>query len=1153
MRLTTVLFIVSLLQVSAATFGQKITMNQQNVALKTLFKEIRKQSGYNFYFDGRVVSSDTRSSIRVSDVSVEAALSALLDGLPLNYEIKDRLIIITKKAPPSFADRVISAFANIDVTGRVLNENGTAMAGASVMIKGTDRKTVTNDKGEFSFTSVDEKATLVISFIGYETKEIKAVKDLGQISLEVGTSRLDEVTVVSTGYQTLPKERATGSFSTIDNKLFNQQVGTDILSRLPAIANSMVMASGLAGRPQMMIRGLSTIRGPKDPLVIINNFPYDGDINNINPNIVESITILKDASASSIWGARAANGVIVITTKTGKLNQPVTIDFNSNVTIGNKPDLGYIRQMSSSDYIDMEQEMFKRNYYNSQINSSSRPVISPVVDLLNKARSGTITQQQAQQQIDALRDIDARDQFNEYMYKPSLNQQYYLSAQGGTEKFSWISAVGYDNNKDNLGATYQRINFRYQNAYHPIKQLSLTTGLYYTQNQNKSGRYGYNNVGMKGNFFAPYMQMADKNGLALPVNKDWNPNYIQTIGNGQLLDWKYYPLTNWQHHTTNSSASDILATAALDYQIINGLNATVNYQYERQWGVNTNLADENSYMARDYINRFAQIVNGNAVFIIPKGGYLDKSNSFLDANNLRGQLNFDRTYDRHSITAIAGAELRSNNSNGQQERFYGYNENNLTSGAVDYANTYPTLPNGSAFIVRNQNLTKTRRNFVSQYANATYTFDNRYVLSASVRRDASNLFGLSTNDQWNPFGSAGLSWKVSNERFYKVDALPYLNLRATYGFSGNIDPSMVAVSTISYSTQNSFSNGEPMAQFSNYYNPSLKWETSKMLNLAIDFRTKNDRISGSIEYYRKNGENLFGISPIDYTTGVPPSIVRNVASMKGNGWDIELRTLNIDRALKWRTILNFSWYQDKIVEYLIERTTARQYVATASVPISGISGQPVYAIYAYQWAGLDPATGEGRGFLNGIESKDYTSITGTGTKVEDLEYFGSAVPTKFGSFINAVSYKNISLQVGVSFKFSYFFRRNSINYTDLFSSWQGHSDYAQRWQKPGDEANTNVPVNLYTTNTNRDAFYSSSSVLVEKGDHIRLQYINLAYDVKLPAKTKTGFKSFQMYFNANNLGLLWKANKVGLDPDFGTRLYNVVNPANYAFGIRSKF
>jgi len=433
-------------------------------------------------------------------------------------------------------------YAQRQIMGKVISRNDNMpIEGASISLQGTNTTVSTDGRGYFTIQTANGNiAVLTISHVGYEPSMLTVnlpQTDTLKIRLNASSRLLDEVEVVSTGYQKIPKERATGSFATVSNELFNQQVGTDILSRLPAIANSMVMDAGRSQySSQMMIRGLSTINGQKDPLIIIDNFPYDGDITNINPNIVENITILKDASASSIWGARAANGVIVITTKSGRFNQPITLSFNSNLTIGAKPDLGYIRQISSSDYIDMEQELFNRNFYNSQINSSSRPVISPVVDLLNKVRTGAMTQEQAQQQIDAFRNVDARAQFNEYMYKPLVNQQYFLSAQGGADKFSWTSSVGYDHNKSNLEATYQRVNIRFQNTYRPIKQLSLTTGLYYSQTQNKSGRYGYNNVSMKSSAFVPYMLMADANGNALPVAKNYNQSYVQNLGDGKLLD-----------------------------------------------------------------------------------------------------------------------------------------------------------------------------------------------------------------------------------------------------------------------------------------------------------------------------------------------------------------------------------------------------------------------------------------------------------------------------------------------------------------------------------------------------------------------------------------------------------------------------------------
>jgi TonB-linked SusC/RagA family outer membrane protein len=1052
---------------------------------------------------------------------------------------------------------VRSGFSQTLLAGTVTtNSSNEPIAGALISIKSSGLSIYTNEFGKFSIPVSAESVELEVSFLGFKKTQLTLQTPFPsdvQIRLEESSLHLSEINVVATGYQRLPRERMTGSFSNVDKKLFNDQVGTDILSRLPAIANSIVVDNATGGTPKMMLRGLSTIRGPKAILVVLDDFPYDGDINNINPNIVESVTILKDAAACSIWGARAANGVIVITTKKGQFDHPISIDFNSFFKLGASPNLSYIRQMSSTDFIDLETDLFHRGFYDSQINSPNKPMLSPVIDILNEQKKGHISPEIADRKISEWKGIDVRDQFMQHMYKPSFKQQYFVNAQGGASNFSWTSGIGYDKNIETLGNTYERINIRFQNNYRPLSNLAISSSLYYSHVTNRSGRYGYSDVNMKaGGVFTPYMQMVDHEGNAMAVPRNWNQRHIQTLGKGKLLDWNYYPLTDWRYNTNQNSVADLLANLTLNYRALKGLNAILNAQYEKQTGLNTTLADENSYLARDFINSYTQIDQDRATYPLPLGGILDKASSQLASLNLRGQLTFDNTYGNHRINAIGGMEIKATQIESFQNRYYGYNSQNLSTGNVDYTRTYPNLITGAGSLIsNNQFLDGTSTRFVSQFVNLSYAYKARYIVSGSGRRDASNLFGLNTNDQWNPFWSTGIAWKISNEKFYKIDFLPEINLRATFGSSGNIDPAMVAVNTIRFLPGVSVFTSETMAQFDSYYNPSLKWETSKMWNLAADFQSRNGRVSGSIEFYTKNGINLFGIAPVDYSTGIPPSVLRNVANMKGHGWDAEIRSLNLNKAFRWNTILNFSLYKDKIVSYLVNRTLARDYISTSNVPISGIPGMPVYAIFAYKWAGLDPNTGEAQGYLNGEVSKNYASITGTGTKVEDLQYFGSAIPTKYGSIINSFSYKSIGVQLGISFKYSYYYRRNSINYTNLINNWDGHSDYEKRWKKAGDEAFTDVPVNLYTTNTNRDRFYEGAAVLVEKGDHIRLQYFNVTYDLKISDKAKSVIKSLRLQFNADNLGLIWRANKSGIDPDFNPISGKTLPPTSFSLGLSS--
>ena len=329
------------------------------------------------------------------------------------------------------------------LSGQVITEeNSLPLKGAVITTTKTKTAVLTDQNGLFDFQTLEKTITLTVSHSGYETQTFELSLPLKSPLKIVMTYKVKEIQEVnlSTGYQKIPKERATGSFTLANEKLLNQQVSTNILDRLPNVASGMILERGSSGTPKLMVRGLSTIKGPTAPLIVVDDFPYEGDISNINPNMVESITVLKDAAAASIWGARAANGVIVITTKTGKFKQPIKMEFTINTSYSPKPDLGYLKTISSADFIEVERELFNRGFYNSDINSSSHPVLSPVVNLLNKARNGLISSEEANFQLDQLKNINAKEQFSRYMYMPSEKRQYYLGLTGGAPDFSWTSS-----------------------------------------------------------------------------------------------------------------------------------------------------------------------------------------------------------------------------------------------------------------------------------------------------------------------------------------------------------------------------------------------------------------------------------------------------------------------------------------------------------------------------------------------------------------------------------------------------------------------------------------------------------------------------------------------------------------------------------------
>ena len=1052
-----------------------------------------------------------------------------------------------------------AAYAQYTVTGEVLDDRTLKpLTGITVSAEHTATVAVTDRYGRFSLSLGASETVITASGKNYEPSITEVKLPLTaplKILMVSGVGKIEEIQL-TTGYQKIPKERATGSFSTIDNRLLNQQVTTNIMDRLDAVGNGLLLSRGIDGNPQLSVRGLSTIRGPKNPLIVVDDFPYEGNLSNINPEIIENITILKDASAASIWGARAANGVIVISTKKGKFKQPFSADFSMTTTLSGKPDLSYIRQMSSADFIDVEKTLFSQGFYDSNISSPTHPVLTPVVDILNKERNGLMSAQEAALMIDRLRSVDIRDQYRRYMYQPMENHQYGLNLSGGSPGMNWTSTLGYDDNTGNLGQSYKRMNFRLNNNWKASDRISMAVGAYFTRTNQNSGKNGYGSISVNGNWRVPYIRFADDSGNPVVMPYVYNQDYKNSMAGTGLLDWNFYPLTDWMNSQADTQNTELILNGSVKYKIITGLDAEVKYQYQTIQNSTETLNNEDSYYARNYVNLFAkQNADGSITFVVPKGGILDSYSLQSVIHNVRGQLNYNRNWNRHDVSAIAGAETRETLSDTETQRHYGYNRRNRSSSPVDFTNTYPLITGeGSDYISRGQSLRSTNIRFASLFANAAYTYDSRYTLSGSIRRDGSNLFGLKTNDQWNPFWSAGAAWNISNESFFQSAWINNLKLRSSYGFSGNIDPAMVAATTIIYDSFNSVYTGTGMARISQFYNPDLRWETSAVTNIGLDFTLWKGRVTGSAEWFIKKGSNLFGNAPLDYTTGLT-SMLMNVASMKGNGWDIQLNTQNTRIGnFSWNSLLNFSIYKDKVTEYYNPNKFASAYVSSSgqAVPIAGITGLPVYSVFAYRWAGLDPQTGDPRGYLNGEISNNYTAITGSDKGIEDLKFFGSALPTTYGSFINTFTFKNISMDVGLTYKLGYWFRRSSISYTNLITSRSGHSDYAQRWQNPGDEQSTNIPSNLYTTNSARDLFYLGSEVLVEKGDHIRLQYINLNFE---PAASwmNIPLKNLVFFGSVNNIGVIWRANRQQLDPDYAFGSESLKPAVTYSFGFRVKF
>jgi TonB-linked SusC/RagA family outer membrane protein len=1032
----------------------------------------------------------------------------------------------------------------IDVKGKVLNEKGDPVEGVTVRVKGTEKFTLTDKDGEFSLITVERDAVLLFTHITMESFELKVSgKTELLINLRTKVSSLGEVVIsVNTGYQTVSKERVIGSTTVIDSSTFNRIPTTDIISRLEGIAPGVLFFEKSTGSPRIQIRGVSTlgIAGTsQDPLIVVDNFPYYDDLNNINPNDVENITILKDAAAASVWGAKAGNGVIVITTKKGKYNQPFRLSIATTFRIQEKPNLFYYPQMTSSDFIDVEKSLFDKGFYDGDLSNATKwPVISPVVEILAKQRAGKISMSDANAQIDALRSLDVRNDYSKYVYRSPVSRQDYLSFSGGTNALKYSLSLGFDQTqsvmKDDGHSNRYTINST--TSFKPFKAVEFTLGLGLAQTDVNSGgglTYPLSPGGGKNTIY-PYAQLADALGDHLPVTKDFRTSFIDTVGGGKLLDWHYRPLDEMENYDTRVKDQALRLNLGTNIRFTQWLEGNILFGYNQANNSTKGNLGTDLYFVRDLINRYTQI-NGNIVSRpIPLGGILATTNSTTRTYNVRGQLNFNRSWvGKHTVSALIAGEVAENESNSSSNRLYGYSDDVLSyATAIDYNTLFPQFIGGGSARIPNQNTYSegiVSRN-VAALVNASYSYLNRYNVYVSARKDGANIFGTSTNNKWKPLWSVGTSWEVSKEPFYNIFWMPLFKIRTSYGYTGNANNRISALTTfrsLASSTGNSPYTQLPMSFIQNPPNPNLRWEKNRIINLGFDFSLFRNRLSGTIEWYKKVSSDVIASAPVDPTSGVS-SLTYNYADLKGRGLDVTLNSKNISiRSFDWNTTLNFSHNKTIVTKYFGGFVTT-----PASYGINPKVGEIAYGVYSYKWMGLDPMNGDPQGQFGKQVSKDYKAIIND--SAQNQAFHGSSIPLYFGNLLNTFSFRGFSVSINITYKFAYYFRKSALNYSALFSGWTGHIEYEKRWQKPGDELYTNVPSMTYPADGYRDIFYSGSEINVERGDNIRLENIRFT----LPTwenKKHNGFpvKSAQLSFIPANLNLfIWKASKSGLDPDY---------------------
>ena len=1160
MRLTTVILMACLMQVSAATYGQRISISKRNVSLESVLRDIRAQSGYDFFFEESTIPESKKVSISIAGATLEQALKSALAGLGLEYKIEGKIVTILA-GKPSIVKNIIKTITAIDVRGRVLDENGAPLADAVIRVKGTTTLTRTNEKGEFSLSHVDENAILIISYIGYMAKEVNAAASVGDVTLAIDPQELREVEVkYSTGYQTLSKERSTGSFGTVKKEQL-EKPSTNIAQRLiGTIAGLQARRLDENGNPTFEVRGQTSLLANAAPLVVVDGFPIQGDFNTINPNDVETVTVLKDASAASIWGARAANGVIVITTKHARKGAPLKVEFNAFTRIGAKVDLDYVRPLASSaETVDYEKLAFDnwRTFPGPVSFLDVGTAWSLAGITMNEANLGFMTEAEMNARLNALKQLDNKKQISDHLLTNPVSTQFNLSLSGGTEKMSNFFSVMYENNQSNFkGTDGKRYMLNYRNNVQLAKWLRLDVGAMYLYNKTHNNGVTLEDI----NSWSPYDMLKNPDGTLTDLQQYYTPLLDREVPTERFpyADWTYNPIQEIAGRDFSVEQTQARLQAALNFAILPGLSAELRGQYEMGNSFTRNLARESTFQVRSTVNH-ATYWNQNATpntftLNLPKGGILNQSRGRSESYNVRGQLNYNRIFgSKHEINFLSGMELRSLVAQTYgNPTAYGYNEQTLGVGILPNGPGGPTAPifdwmgYAQTFPYLNTFSYTTQRLF-SAFGNAAYTYNGKYTVSGSYRFDASNLITDDPNYRYAPFYSAGVSWQAHREDFLQSSAwIDRLTFRATYGHLGNYDPTTSFRPLITPGASPNIYINAYTAGFSSFGNPTLRWERTKTWNAGVDFSFFNNAISGKLDVYNKYGEDLLATLSIPSIHGTGTQRLNN-ARMTNKGIELELGTVrNITRDLTWSGNINVSYNKNTITDLFVINYNATQMAWGGSAAY--VVGEDANSIWRRNYAGVENK----QPVFLGPDKQTYTFpsfIQGDARLY--MQNMGTLVAPYTLGFMNAFRYRQLDLSFIVTGKFGHRFQRMGFNYPPTwFSRVLPNKKLSEVVN--GDPTKI-VPLPM---NTDEPEYYSWSNVtdamsyLIESASPIRMQEVNLSYTLPVALSKRIGAGRFMVYAQGNDLFAIY-ANKSGEDPEYP--LGTMKPMPRYTFGLRCDF
>lgn len=974
MRLTSLILVVSALSVKAGGFSQnaRVSFTLNTVKFTTFFKVIENETGYRFAYSNDVIPEGKIVTISAKKRPLSEVMNEVMASTNLKYRFDEKsgLIIVSEKNPVINENATLHQIKTI--TGKVTNERGEPLAGVSVQIKGTATATTTNNEGAFTLEVEDNAKALVFSFVGMETKEV-AINDKApmQVVLSQTSRALDEVVVV--GYGTQKRTMVTGAVASVSGKVLNELPAVSISQALQGrVSGVTVTNNGSPGAsPIVRIRGISSISFASDPLYVVDGFPT-GNLEALDTKDIETVDVLKDASAAAIYGSRASNGVIMITTKKGRRDGQLHVNLDS-----------YFGTQQVTERLDLlDREGFEK--YAIAYRGSQVPRLLP--PMVNEPIYAGATQTYGQTNTD----------WQDAYFRRGLMTGHNIGLSSGNEVSRFYASAGYFDQRGTAPSVgFKRYNFRI-NSEHNISKVFTFGQTLYVGYGNRD--YDNNETGSRTNLvnvirMMPHMPVYDPTSIGgyrgVDATKDGG-DPTNPVEDAELKN------------PGNRKTAKVFGTAYLD------VNFTKWLKFRSTFGV-------------DYANsldyRFAPIFNDN-------GAIAGSSSTLATITNNRSlstvelytqQLTFDKSFGDHHINAIAVYEVQSQQT--KQENASGKQE----------SNELKSLNNAKNVSV--QTLTA-ENSLLSYVGRLNYDYKGKYILSAAIRRDGLSVWA--PLKKWATFPSGSIGWRIDQENFMlDQSTISELKLRAGYGIAG-LNGTLLGnypwlISVNANSAQYPFNNnitGGPASSIPGLGNQDLEWETTKQLNIGMDLGFLQNQFTVSLEYFNRKTDNLILSVPLPPSMGfISSTVLQNVAAMKNSGFEAQLGYNDRQGAFTWFANANLSFITNQVTR-LAEGVTNIEAGGNEDFGSYNITntevGQSIQSFYGWKVLGI---------FQNQQEvdnSPTQTASTAPGDlKFEDTDKNGviDINDRQFlGSFLPKVSY---GMSLGANYKnfdFSAFFQ-----------------------------------------------------------------------------------------------------------------------------------